>query len=102
MDRYFVAYAKISIDKIDGISLQGVYFGGIGQDKTEAAAIARDCVNCVRGGTILPRIVAVDGDEKLIDAMYIAYEKFEQIVHDMRETDNIMNRNKNKRNAMTE
>ena len=44
---YVVAYAKVSIDKEDGIELQGVFFGGVAQDEHEADEIATACVNMV-------------------------------------------------------
>lgn len=53
---WVVTYAKIIDDKDNGIKLAGVYFGGVAADKEEAEKIARDCVNNIKGGTIMPRL----------------------------------------------
>ena len=88
MERFVVAYAKISTSK-DGINLQGVYFGGLGGTAKEADEIARECVNRIRGGTILPRVVPIQGDCKVLDALYDACDKFEQLAGQMQEADEI-------------
>jgi hypothetical protein len=90
-DKFIVAYAKIVVDRDDGIMLQGVYFGGIGDTLPEAENLARECVNTVRGGTILPKVLRVQGDHKVIDALYEATEKFERVTANMVETDQIIN-----------
>lgn len=96
-DKFMVAYAKISVDKDDGISLVGVFFGGIGNTHQEAEEIARECVNTIRGSTtILPKVFKLDGDGKVIDALYDATEKFERVTQSMIETDQIVNRRKKK------
>ncbi len=73
-DKYLVAYAKITLDKDDGISLAGVFIGGIGDSKEEADIIARDVVNTVPrgGGTIIPRVTKLVGDGQVIDAVISA------------------------------
>ncbi len=94
--KFMVAYAKIVVDKDDGITLAGVFFGGIGDTTTEAENIARECVNTVRGGTILPRVVKLDKDGQVIDALYDATEKFERITQNMIESDQIINKRRKK------
>ena len=80
MEKYLVTYAKISTDK-NNISLQGVYFGGLGDTADEANNIARECVNMSKGsGTIVPKVIKVNAKHAIIDAMIDASEKFEQIV----------------------
>ena len=88
---HVVAYAKITVDKREGISLQGVYFGGMGTFQ-EAEVIARECVDTIRGGTILPRIVKLDEDNLIVEALQDAQEKFEKIVQNMSASDEIVNR----------
>lgn len=96
VEQFMVAYAKIVVDKEDGITLQGVYFGGIGDTLTEAEQIARECVNSIRGGTVLPRVVKLDGECQVIDALYEATERFERITENMVESEQILNRGRRK------
>jgi len=93
MEKYLVAYAKVGIDKDDGVSLQGVFFGGVGDTIEEANNIARDCVNTIRGGTIMPKVLKIEQEYQLIDLMLDAADKFERVVELMVETENIINRN---------
>jgi hypothetical protein len=88
MERFVVAYAKISTSK-EGINLQGVFFGGLGETVQEADEIARECVNRIRGGTILPKVMPVQGDHRVLDALYDACDKFEQLAGQMQEADDI-------------
>ena len=83
--QYLVTYAKILTEK-DNISLQGVYLGGVSDVKEDAGNIARECTNTIRGGTILPKIVTIEEDGKLLDAMFDACERFEKIVQYMVES----------------
>ena len=76
VEQFVVAYAKIITDK-DGIHLQGVYFGGLGDTLKEANAIAHDCINRIRGGTIMPKVMRVNGEHQVLDALYNASDKFE-------------------------
>lgn len=101
MPKYVVAYAKIADDPKQHVILQGVYFGGVGDSPDEAQSLARNCVNSVRGGTILPRVIELDGSGKLLDAMYEATEQFEKIVARMVEADEIITRTANRKQAKT-
>ena len=47
MSGWIVTYAKITIDKDDGISLLGVYFGGVAGDSDEADNIAKECATTI-------------------------------------------------------
>lgn len=96
-DKFLVAYAKIVVDKDEGIALAGVYFGGIGDTPTEAEMIARECVNTVKGGTILPRVVKLQGDGQVVDALCDATEKFERVTADMVESDRIISRGRKRK-----
>lgn len=91
VEKFVVAYAKITTDK-EGIHLQGVYFGGLGESADEADAIARDCVNRIRGGTILPKVLRIDGNHQVLDALYDASDKFEHTTLQMQEAEKIINR----------
>lgn len=92
MAKYLVAYAKIIVDKDNGISLAGVYFGGIGDTKDEAEVIARDCVNTIRGGTILPKVMPLEDNGQVLEALYDATDKFERVTQNMVEADATVNR----------
>lgn len=91
MEKFVVAYAKIITDK-SGIHLQGVYFGGLGDTPQEADTIARDCVNRIRGGTVLPKVMRINGDHQVLDALYDASDKFEHTTVQMQEAEKIINR----------
>jgi len=93
--KYLVAYARIQSDKDTDITLQGVYFGGLGETPEEAEQIARDCVNTIKGGTILPKVLKLD-ENTVIDAMLDAMEKFEQVTAYMVEADNTIRRSQRK------
>lgn len=95
-DKYMVAYAKFNVDKDQGIILGGVFFGGVGESLGEAESIARDCVNTVRG-TVMPKLIKLESDGQIIDALYDATEKFEKMASDMLEADAIVNRTRKKK-----
>lgn len=80
---YVVAYAKIVESKDNGINLEGVFFGGFGATLEEADEIARKCVNSIRGGTIIPKVMPIDGKCQVIDALYDATDNFEKIADQM-------------------
>lgn len=96
MEKWVVAYAKILLDKDIGVMLQGVYFGGIGDTPDEAEVIARECVNTIKGGTILPKVVKVTDEFTVIDALYEAFDRFESTTKRMQEAESILNRGKKK------
>lgn len=91
MEKFVVAYAKITTDKA-GIHLQGVYFGGLGDSVGEADDIARECVNRIRGGTVLPKVMPISGDHQVLEALYDASDKFEMVTLQMQEAEKIINR----------
>ena len=91
MAKHLVAYARITEDRDSGITLQGVYFGGIGDTSYEAEQLARDCVNSIRGGTIMPKVTPLNSGQ-ILDAMLDLTEKFEATVRNMVEADNIISR----------
>lgn len=96
MEKYVVAYAKISTDK-ENIALQGVYFGGFGDTADEAASIAKECVNSVKGATVLPKVVKIVETHAVMDALLDAFEKFEQTVTYMIEANQIIHQTAERR-----
>lgn len=96
-DGYMVAYAKLSIDKEIGVNLLGVFLGGVAESHEEAEVLARDCVNSIKGKTVLPKIIKIDDKYRVIDALYDVHDRFEQMTEKMREAELIMDRENNKR-----
>ena len=94
---WVVVYAKISTDKDNGIKLQGTYFGGQAISFTLAENLARECVNSIKGGTIIPKIFKLDTENDLVEIMYTATEKFEKEVERMIEADRIIAKGQEKR-----
>lgn len=94
---WVVVYAKISTDKDNGIKLQGTYFGGQAVSFTIAENLARECVNSIKGGTIIPKIFKLDLSGDLVEIMYTATEKFEKEVERMIEADRIITKGQEKR-----
>lgn len=92
---YVIVYAKMTISK-SIVKLDGVYFGGICDDEEESSQIARDCVNNIRGGAIMPKVIEISDDYNVLDAMLDATDKFEYIARQMIEANNIIEGN-NKR-----
>ena len=92
MHNFAVAFAKITVDKLNGIEFHGVYFGGVSETSEQADQIARECVNNIKGGTILPRVYKLTNTNNLIDIMYEAADKFEDMVKKMQEADTIMSK----------
>ncbi len=97
MEKFVIAYAKIITDKNDGITLAGVFFGGLGDSLKEAETMAKDCVNTIRGGTILPKVLPIEGKGQLLEAMFDATDRFEQITAYMVESNAIITRTQNRR-----
>jgi hypothetical protein len=93
---YIVAYAKITEDDT-GITLQGVYFGGVGKTFDEAEVIARECVNTIRGGTIIPKVLKLTRPQQLTDVFYDVMDAFESITAQMIEADETIKRAQTKR-----
>lgn len=95
-EKWVVAYAKILLDKDTGVSLHGIYFGGIGDTPEDAEKIARECVNTIKGGTIIPKVLKIDDKFSVIDALYEAADRFEDSAKRMQEAESIIKRGKNK------
>lgn len=96
-ESYVVTYAKIVESKDGDIVLDGVFFGGVGYTKDEADDLARQCVNSIRGGTIIPKIVNVIGCHQVLEALYDATEAFEKITAQMLEANEAILRTQNRK-----
>lgn len=91
-ETWFVVYAKIVDDKEDGISLAGVYFGGAGNTRQVAEGIARECVNGIKGGTIMPKLYEAGTSATLPSIMTQAEAFFKKKEAEMITTAEIISR----------
>jgi hypothetical protein len=96
MEQWIVTYAKITLDKENGIELLGVFFGGVANNPDDADNIAKECVNTVRGGTVIPKIIKTSNN-CIIEALYQAEEKFEDMTGKMRDANVIITKSQRKR-----
>tara|TARA_R110000751_G_scaffold50766_7_gene111928 strand:- start:563 stop:865 length:303 start_codon:yes stop_codon:yes gene_type:complete len=94
---YVVAYVKIVDNKRDGIKMQGVYFGGVGDTLEAAEEIAKKCVNEVRGGTVIPKVFPLENKLRVVETMHDAEHKFDQIAESMMQAEEILGKQTNKR-----
>jgi hypothetical protein len=93
MDKYYcVSYAKISLDKEDGVELLGVFFGGISHTEQDAEVIAAECVNTTKGCTVIPSILVIKEDMDLLHTMDEACDRFKKKIFQMQEAYSIINR----------
>lgn len=91
MQLYCIVYGRFIEDKVDGIYLESLYYGGIADDITEAQNIAQECVNS-QSGTIFHRIIQFKLGE-FIDAINLGKRKLEKLEKDMIETEDFMKHN---------
>lgn len=94
---WVVVYARIVDSKEDGVYLAGVHFGGIAIEKTEADSIARECVNNIRGGTIMPKVLRLNGRHRLPAVMQDELSRFKKIESRMQDTAQIIDRSMRRR-----
>lgn len=94
---FVVFYAKAVDDKQEGIYISDIYFGGVGETMVEATKVAKDCVNTIKGGTILPKISELVGDCQLIPVMKSVIAKFRKLEREMFLAEDILNRNNKKK-----
>jgi hypothetical protein len=74
--QWIVTYAKILDDKQKGISIGGIYFGGLCQSEDEAAQIAKDCTHTIKNGMIIPKIAPLTDAANFTDALYDLYDQY--------------------------
>lgn len=73
-----VVYARLNINKGD-LDLHGIYFGGIAETPQEADDLARACVNSVKSHMIIPKVMDMSDGDNLIDVLYDAADKFDNM-----------------------
>ena len=93
MSKLAVMYGKAIDDKELGIYIEGVYFGGIANNDVEANGIARNCVNNIRGGTAIVKIIPITGRNRLLDLFCDAKTRFDKVEREMVETEQILEAN---------
>lgn len=84
-----IIYSKVVDDKELGIYIEGVFFGGVASDQSEADELARACVNHTHGGTAIPKIIPV-GDKTLHEVFTDAVNRFQKIEREMIETEDTL------------
>jgi hypothetical protein len=94
---WVTTYGKIVISKDEGIMLEGVYYGGSSNDKTGAEELARNCVNTIKGATIMPRIAEVTEPNQLIGLLLDCADWMEKTVQSMKEADAVISKASKKR-----
>ncbi len=93
-EKYLVVYAKLAIDK-ENICLHGIYYGGMADTRDEAELIAKDCINTIKGGTILPRIAPFTNN--FIDIAYNITDRLTQIAQEMKEMNEMLMKSNKKK-----
>ena len=88
-----VVYGKAVDDKVLGIYIDGVYFGGIAETKEEADKIARSCVNNTHGGVAITRILTAQSKSNLLPVFAEAFRRFVKIEREMVETEQTLEAN---------
>jgi hypothetical protein len=94
---FAVVYAKAVDDKQLGIYIEGVYFGGVGSDRAQADEIAKTCVNEMRGGSAMPKIIPITKPNSLCEIFNEAKRRFDKAERQMMENEMIMEENANKK-----
>lgn len=90
---FVVMYGKFVEDKDEGIYLDGVYFGGIAEEKEKADRVARHCVDSVRGGMIVPKVFILEDGKKILDIFPTILNKFNTLEKEMIEAEDISQAN---------
>lgn len=93
MATFIVVYAELITGRnMSRIRLNATRFGGISNDMWDAERQARECVNTTSNGKriIIPRVVMIDAECGVIDAMIEWDGKFRKMVDDMEESRGIM------------
>lgn len=90
---YLVMYARVVDDKDIGILMTGIYFGGIAEHETEADEIARKCVAINQGGTAIPKIIKIRGND-LPSTMRVMTESFDRLAERMYENESTVDRSR--------
>ena len=81
---HVVAYARLNINKGE-LDMHGVFYGGMARSLEEADTLARACVNCTKAHMIIPKVLDIKDEENLVDVLYDAADKFENMFRYMLE-----------------
>ena len=82
-----VVYGKAVDDKEIGVYIDGIFFGGIAETKTEANLIARQCINNTHGGVAIIKILTMGPGVNLLTVFNDAVHRFAKIEKEMVETE---------------
>ncbi len=99
MTQFLIVYAKAVDDKELGVYIEGVYFGGISDTQADAGFIARACVNGTRGGTAIPKIIPIVGNNSLIALFDESKARFVKLEREMIENEDILLANQKRAKA---
>ncbi len=88
---FIIMYAKITVDKVEGPTLSGVYFGGISPLEDEADGIAERCTSETQGGLIIPKVLPM-GERSLFQASAFLRTQFEKMADRMLDNHKTLNR----------
>lgn len=91
MIEFLVTYAKYTNDKSDGIVFGDVYFAGIESTREAAEALGKECVNTVKGGTIIVKINKVLPPYNVLEIMYDVIDMQQKFADDLAEAQQILN-----------
>lgn len=94
MVEYLVTYSKFVTCKKEGTVLQGVYFAGIEQTREAADKLGKDCVNVVKGGTIVAKVTMVKSPYNVLEKMYDIIDLQERQLAELLETEKTFKRKK--------
>jgi hypothetical protein len=90
---YAVVYGKAVDDKQLGVYLDGIYFGGMSDDKSEADKIATECSNNTRGGVAICKVVPIECENTLPSLLDKLRDQYAKIERDMINTEDIITDN---------
>ncbi len=85
-----VVYGRFQDDKADGVWLDGIFFGGVGETPDDADEIAKSCVSGCRGGTVFPKIIPIRDDTLLDGAIAEAKTRIWKMEKEMIENEDIL------------
>ncbi len=91
MIEYLITYAKYTNDKQEGMMFNDVYFAGIEQTKEAAEVLGRECVNTVKGGTVIVKINKVTKPYSILEVMYDIIDQQEKFANELAEAQQILN-----------
>lgn len=86
---FVVFYGRFIQDKTQGIHLEGTYYGGIAEDLIQGNAIAKNCVETVRGAMVVPRVLPMIDGATITDLIPSAVQKLRALEREMIEAEDI-------------